>query len=100
MLYGFLGFEPTPEGFKIHPRLPKGWPEAMVTRVHLHDLVLDVRAKADGTITIESQNPSDLPVVIELPEGTWKTDAEGATIEGSSAKLRLPGAPVTFTRAK
>ncbi len=27
MLDGFLGIEPTPVGFKIHPRLPTDWPE-------------------------------------------------------------------------
>jgi len=44
MLYGFLGFQPTPDGFRINPKLPKDWPSLRVTRIHLHDVVIDVEA--------------------------------------------------------
>jgi len=88
MLYGFLGFEPTASGFKINPRLPKAWPEATVTRVHLHERVLDLTAKADGTIIIRSDRASDLPLTIELAKGHWHTKAPGAQIEGN--RITLP----------
>lgn len=100
MLYGFLGFEPTPSGFKIHPRLPKTWPEAKITRVHLHDTVLDLAAKADGTIVLNADRASDLPVVIELSPGNWQTQAPGARLEGSRVTLSLPAGVTEFSLAR
>jgi len=44
MLYGFLGFSPTADGFRIDPKLPKDWPSLRVTRIHLHNVVIDVEA--------------------------------------------------------
>jgi hypothetical protein len=90
MLYGFLGFEPTPSGFKIHPRLPGDWPEATITRLLLHDGVMDLTARADGTIIVRVDRPFDLPVVIELPKGNWRTQAPGARVDGNRITLRLP----------
>ena len=90
MLYGFLGFEPTAEGFRIRPRLPKDWPELKITRVHLHDVVLNLTAKADGTIRIEADRLSDLPMLIELPKGNWQSSAPGANVSGNQLKIRLP----------
>ena len=43
MLYGFLGFEPTPDGIRLQPRLPRDWPELTVTRIHFRDHVFDLR---------------------------------------------------------
>ena len=100
MLYGFLGFEPTPSGFRIHPRLPKTWPEAKITRVHLHDVVLDLTVKADGTIVLNTDRASGLPVVIELPRGQWQTKAPGARIEGSRVTLSLPAGVTEFSLAR
>ena len=90
MLYGFLGFRPTPSGFKIHPRLPQDWPEVTITRLHLHDVVMDLTARADGTIVVRVDRSSDLPVVIELPKGKWQTRAPGAHVDGNRITLRLP----------
>jgi hypothetical protein len=50
MLYGFLGFTPTAEGYTCHPRLPKDWPSLTVTGIHIHDQVLDITAHADGRV--------------------------------------------------
>ena len=100
MLYGFLGFEPTPSGFKIHPRLPKTWPEAKITRVHLHDVVLDLAVKADGTIVLNAGRASDLPVVIELPRGQWQTKAPGARIKENRITLPLPAGVTEFSLAR
>ena len=68
MLYGFLGFAATPEGFRLDPQLPKAWPELTITRIHLHEFVMDLTARADGTIVIRMENASALPVLIELPD--------------------------------
>jgi hypothetical protein len=100
MLYGFLGFEPTPAGFKVHPRLPRDWPAVTITRVHLHDVVMDVTAKADGTIVVHADRPSDLALVIELPEGRWQTRSPGAQIAGNRITLRLPSTPCEFSPAR
>ncbi len=88
MLYGFLGFEPTPSGFKLQPRLPRDWPEVKITRVHLHDIVMDVIVKADGNIVIQPDRVADLPLVIELPKGNWQTKAPGAQMKGN--RLTVP----------
>jgi len=88
MLYGFMGFEPTAEGFRIHPRLPKEWPELEITRVHLHDAVLDLKARADGSILIQADYASDLPIVVELPKGNWQVSASGAKAVKSRLTLR------------
>ena len=88
MLYGFLGFEPTPSGFKIHPRLPQDWPVLTITRVHLHDQVMNLTANANGSVIIECTNPSDLPTMIELPTAAWEATLPGARLEGN--RLMLP----------
>ena len=94
MLYGFFGFTPTPAGFQIRPRLPKAWPEATITRVHLHDVVLDLTVKAEGTILVRADRPAALPMTIELPPGRWLTPAPGARIDGNRVTLRLPAEAV------
>jgi hypothetical protein len=90
MLYGFLGFQPTPEGCKVHPQLPGDWPELTITRVHLHDVVLELTARADGTILIQSDRVSGLPLVFDLPAGTWRTDAPDAKVANNRITVRLP----------
>jgi cellobiose phosphorylase len=67
MLYGFLGFEPTFDGFSISPRLPKDWPELIVTRIHLHEHVLDVTADAAGGIKISGVGPKREELVVHVP---------------------------------
>jgi hypothetical protein len=64
MLYGFLGFHPTAAGCTIEPRLPSGWKELSVTRIHLHDHVFDVRVTADA-IDVTDHNPASRPLTIE-----------------------------------
>ncbi len=89
MLYGFLGFEPTPAGFKLQPRLPRDWPEVKLTRVHLHNVVMDVIVKAGGNIVIQPDRVADLPLVIELPKGNWQTKAPGAQMKGNHLTVPL-----------
>jgi len=88
MLYGFLGFEPTPGGFKIHPRLPKDWPEVKFTRLHLHDMVMDLTVKANGTIALRTDHPAASPMVVELRKGSWQCGgADRAEVERDSTGL-------------
>jgi hypothetical protein len=90
MLYGFLGFAPTSEGFRIDPQLPKDWPEATITRIHLHGQVLDLTARADGSIVIQADRASESPLVIGLPQGKWRTPAPAARVEGRQLTVTLP----------
>ena len=55
MLYGFLGFRPTPEGFEVNPRLPEAWPSLTITGLHVHDLVIDVTAERGGAVRINQK---------------------------------------------
>jgi trehalose/maltose hydrolase-like predicted phosphorylase len=70
MLYGFLGFHPTADGFSINPRLPKDWPELAITRIHLHGAVLDIAVR-DKMVTVTGTGPANVALVAELPEG-WQ----------------------------
>ena len=56
MLYGFLGFEPTVDGFEVHPQLPKDWPELTVTEIYVHDRVVDVTGRRDGTFEVKERS--------------------------------------------
>jgi hypothetical protein len=97
MLYGFMGFQPTTEGFKIHPRLPKAWPELRITRVHFRDTVLELAAKADGTIEIAGNQSAELPVRLHLPPGYWHTSVSPATVQTNTLSLRLSHGPLKLT---
>ncbi|MFN9604543.1 MAG: hypothetical protein ACK6A7_14025 [Planctomycetota bacterium] len=50
MLYGFLGFEPTADGFRARPRLPSSWPSLTITGIHVGNRVIDLTAYPDGRI--------------------------------------------------
>ncbi len=59
MLYGFLGFQPTVDGFEVHPQLPTDWPELTVTRIYVHDRIVDVTGRADGTFEVRPIDKSE-----------------------------------------
>ena len=50
MLYGFLGFEPTNDGYRVRPRLPTPWPSLTVRGIRIGDTLLDLTAYPDGRI--------------------------------------------------
>jgi cellobiose phosphorylase len=56
MLYGFLGFKPDADGCELNPRLPKDWPSLTITRIHIHDHVLDITAHQDGRMEIKTRH--------------------------------------------
>jgi hypothetical protein len=66
MLYGFLGFEPTPTGFKLNPRLPEAWPSLQITGIQIHDSILTITSSRDD-ITVTQTNASAKPLTIDLP---------------------------------
>ena len=80
MLYGFLGFEPTGDGFRLEPRLPAAWPELTIDRIRLHDATLRVRATRHS-IEISRQGSAGEPILILLPAAEWK----GTTMEDGRA---------------
>ncbi|HEX3996929.1 MAG TPA: hypothetical protein VHX65_00075 [Pirellulales bacterium] len=70
MLYGFLGVRPTTSGCDINPQLPHDWPELTITRIHLHDHVLDIHA-APGRIDISDHTPAAAPLQFDIP-ARWR----------------------------
>lgn len=68
MLYGFLGFEPTPDGIRLQPRLPRDWPELTVTRIHYRDHVFDMRVD-ETNVDVTFRRKGAGPVNIKLPAG-------------------------------
>jgi len=70
MLDGFLGLQPTGDGFRIDPRLPSDWPSLRVDRIHLHERVLDIEAGRDS-ITVRSTGVSEALWYVGLPDGDW-----------------------------
>ncbi|HEX8525163.1 MAG TPA: glycosyl hydrolase family 65 protein [Tepidisphaeraceae bacterium] len=68
MLYGFMGFRPTTEGCRVDPKLPTDWPSLQITRIHLHDHVIDVKAEGK-TITVHDAIKGREPLKVDVPEG-------------------------------
>lgn len=50
MLYGFLGFEPTAEGYRANPRLPSDWPSLTIRGIRIGNTIIDLTAYPDGRI--------------------------------------------------
>ena len=73
MLYGFMGFNPTVDGFSVDPKLPTDWPELTVTRIKLHKHIINLTA-ADGFVKVISTETPQTPFVVNLPKG-WKLEA-------------------------
>jgi len=76
MLYGFLGFQPTADGFSLSPRLPKTWPELTITNIRIHDCVIDITAR-DHIVTVTGTAAPDAALQARLAKG-WKLERTGA----------------------
>ena len=81
MLYGFLGFQPNADGFAIHPRLPKEWPELTITRIRLHGCVLDINAR-DNTVTVTGSGRANEQLVAALPPGWQLSSSSSGFVTG------------------
>lgn len=68
MLYGFLGFQPTADGCRIVPRLPADWPSLTITRIHLHDHVIDVSASGQAVEMVD-HTPQGSSLRVVVPSG-------------------------------
>jgi hypothetical protein len=100
MIYGFLGLRPSADGLSLDPRLPRDWPELAVTRVHLHDRVLDISVRgqtvsvtptAFGAGTeLSSEKHLNEPMVIYLPAGWTLTNTPVGQIRVSAGNSIPP----------
>lgn len=66
MHYGFLGFQPTADGFSIDPKLPSDWPSLTVTRIHIHDYIVDITAYQDGRVTVSPTTSGKTPLAVQF----------------------------------
>jgi hypothetical protein len=110
MLYGFLGMEPRPGGFRLDPKLPQAWPELTVTRIQAQAHVLDITAKRNE-ITLLPRQTDGSSLCLWLPPGRWKisnpdTNSKADAVlvvirgEGDCAKVKLvSGKMVRLQRA-
>lgn len=88
MLYGFLGFEPTPDGFSLNPQLPSSWPSLTITRIHVQDHALRITA-SKKKIEIQADRVGTHRLKVLLPEGNWSLQSGSATIENHQATVRF-----------
>lgn len=85
MIYGFLGLRPTADGFAIAPHLPKDWPSLTISRIQLHDKVLDIAVR-DKTISITGTGGHPDPLSVEVPKD-WKltNSSSNLAVQSTSA---------------
>ena len=79
MIYGFLGLRPTADGLSLSPHLPKDWPGLTITRMHLHQNVLDIAIRGK-TVTVQSTGPVREPLVLYLPEDWQLMDSPSSVV--------------------
>jgi len=82
VLYGYLGFRPTPEGFAVDPCLPSDWPSLSIDRIRLHNLILSIKTTGDK-IEVHREGKPLHPYTVELPAGKWKltlSDQDGRVL--------------------
>ena len=73
MLYGFLGFAPRADGFKLNPHLPKDWPELTVDRILFQGLVMRIRATPEAIDIVKTGGSCRTePIYLQLAPGKWK----------------------------
>jgi hypothetical protein len=90
MIYGFLGLRPSAEGLRLDPKLPRDWPELTITRIHLHERVLDITVRGrtvrvtptafPSAASLSAEKPLGDPLVIELPTGWTLTSSPAELI--------------------
>ena len=82
VLYGFLGFAPTADGFEIRPLLPSEWPQFTVRGIHIHGQKIDITAGRDGKILLVPAAPTTRRLVVITGGGV--TAIEAGQVEGVS----------------
>ena len=88
LLYGFMGFSPTLDGFKISPQLPAAWPSLGIDRIAWRDMILSMVADRNSIQIQKSAGEASL-CCIQLPENDWKVagpvESRGAVQSVSSS---------------
>jgi hypothetical protein len=103
VLYGFLGLRPDADGFFLQPKLPSDWPSLTVTRIHIHDHVLDIKVEKQ-TVTVIPRVRGQNPLNIRVPHGYKLNHVAGmaslsaSAQETSSVKSYPDGRPVAKYR--
>lgn len=87
MVYGFLGFRPSGDGFALRPQLPADWPSLAVTRIHVQNQVIDVTAAA-GRLTIHCRRAGTGPLRVELVPGAWSVQRRSAAGQAEKAETQ------------
>jgi hypothetical protein len=77
MLYGFMGFKPCLDGFAINPQLPQDWQQLAITRIQLHDVIMDITAKRQK-ICIKVIHGQLEPLSVLMPKGEWSVSYSDA----------------------
>lgn len=96
MLYGFLGFQPSADGFALQPSLPSEWRELRIDRIRWREVTLDITA-ARNSIRILKEGDTEEPVVLLLPVRAWNitvVDTSGRRFELQPVRKMEDGAPV------
>jgi hypothetical protein len=80
MLFGFLGLQPTANGLIIDPKLPADWPELTITRIHIHDHVLNIMATHGGGLKISGTGPQADVLTVEAPRNVRLESTNGVKV--------------------
>ncbi len=88
MLYGFMGMKPVPDGFSINPQLPTAWPSLTITRIHVQDHVIRIRA-SKKRVEIEAERIGNRNLTVLFPEKNWTVQSGPATIKNNRAVIHF-----------
>ncbi len=92
MLYGFLGFSPTLDGFQLSPQLPAVWPSLRIDRIAWRDMSLCITAER-GSIQIQNFGGEGSLCRIQLPGDHW----EAAGLHGGAGAVQGVARRAGFT---
>jgi hypothetical protein len=84
MLYGFLGFRTTPDGFTVDPKLPEDWPSVQITGIRLRGQVMDLTATKDRVV-VRWKNRGTSAMTISTPSKRVVAEPK----EGESTRIGL-----------
>ncbi len=93
MIYGFMGFQPNPEGFSINPNLPTNWPSLTITKIRLHDFSMNIKV-SDSEIEIDvkdDKSANSNKTKFFPPKGKWNVayvDCGGGTISQFNLEIK------------
>ncbi len=89
MLYGFLGLEPTADGFRLNPRLPSGWPSLRIDHIAYRGTLLDITAERKQIRIVCTGGPRQ-KLRASLPAGWTGIGGEAEIGDGVVLTARRP----------